>query len=68
MIASLLPSAAQGTRASILGPVYMGTRQKWTFATTTLNVSVDAVWEASVITSLNATHSARQTQTVSVKQ
>ena len=68
MIASLQPSAAQGTRASILGPVYMGTRPRWTFATTTLSVSVDVVWEANVITSLNATHNARRTQTVSVKQ
>ena len=68
MIASLLPSAAQGTRASTLGPVYMGTKQKWTFATTTLNASVDAVWEENAITSLNAIHSAKQTQTVLVKQ
>ena len=68
MIASLQPSAARGTRVSTLGPAYMGTRQKWTFAITTLNVSVDAVLEANAITSLNATHSARQTQTVSVKQ
>ena len=68
MIVYLPHSVAQAIHVSIQGLVYTVTRLRMTFVTTTLNVSVDAVWVANAITSLNATHSARQTQTASVKQ
>ena len=62
MIASQQLSAAQGIHVSILEPASTEIKQRWTFATITLNASVDVVLVASVIIFLNVTLNARRTQ------